>query len=51
MICLNVLEHLAEEDLAVANLRAALRRDGHAVVLVPQGPSLFGTMDEALAEL
>jgi glycosyltransferase involved in cell wall biosynthesis len=48
VICLNVLEHIADESQAVRNLRTALEPGGVAIVLVPQGPRLFGTLDEAL---
>ncbi|HEY5656381.1 MAG TPA: glycosyltransferase [Myxococcota bacterium] len=48
VVCLNVLEHLRDHDLAVRNMRSALAEDGRLVVLVPQGPGLFGTLDEAV---
>jgi glycosyltransferase involved in cell wall biosynthesis len=48
VICLNVLEHIPDEGQAVRNLRTALEPGGVAIVLVPQGPRLFGTLDEAL---
>jgi glycosyltransferase involved in cell wall biosynthesis len=48
VICLNVLEHIPDEGQAVRNLHTALEPGGVAIVLVPQGPRLFGTLDEAL---
>jgi 2-polyprenyl-3-methyl-5-hydroxy-6-metoxy-1,4-benzoquinol methylase len=48
VICLNVLEHLADEAGALANLRATLEPGGRAVILVPQDPALYGTLDEVL---
>jgi glycosyltransferase involved in cell wall biosynthesis len=51
VVCLNVLEHLADEDAALANIRSALQPGGRAVILVPQGPALHGTLDEALGHV
>ncbi len=48
VICLNVLEHLPDEDAALRNLRAALRPGGRAILLVPQGPERFNSLDAAL---
>jgi SAM-dependent methyltransferase len=48
VICLNVVEHVADDVAALRNVRAALAPGGRAVVLVPQGPDLFGTLDEVL---
>jgi glycosyltransferase involved in cell wall biosynthesis len=48
VIFLNVLEHLADDAGALRNVYAALENGGTAVVLVPCGPALFGTLDEVL---
>jgi glycosyltransferase involved in cell wall biosynthesis len=48
VIFLNVLEHLADDAAALRNVYAALENGGTAVVLVPSGPELFGTLDEVL---
>ena len=48
VIFLNVLEHLADDASALRNVYAALENGGTAVVLVPCGPKLFGTLDEVL---
>jgi SAM-dependent methyltransferase len=48
VICLNVLEHLADEEGALRNLRTALEPGGRVIILVPQDPTLFGTLDEVL---
>lgn len=48
VIMLNVLEHLGDARQALANLWSALQPGGRAIVLVPQHPSLYGTLDEAL---
>jgi glycosyltransferase involved in cell wall biosynthesis len=51
VICLNVLEHLDDEAAALANIRSALAPGGRALLLVPQGPWLFGSLDEALGHV
>ncbi len=48
VICLNVIEHVLDDAGALANLRRALTPGGRAIVLVPRGPELFGTLDEVL---
>jgi glycosyltransferase involved in cell wall biosynthesis/phospholipid N-methyltransferase len=47
-ICLNVLEHVDDEAAALQNIGLALEPGGRAIILVPQNPSLFGTLDEVL---
>ncbi|MFQ5666502.1 MAG: glycosyltransferase [Candidatus Binatia bacterium] len=47
-LCLNVLEHVEEETRALRNLRSVLAPGGRAIILVPQNPALFGTLDEVL---
>jgi glycosyltransferase involved in cell wall biosynthesis len=48
VICLNVVEHLEDDVRALRNIRTSLAKDGRAVILVPSGPGLFGTLDEVL---
>jgi SAM-dependent methyltransferase len=48
VICLNVVEHLADDRGALMNIRSALDAGGRAIILVPCGPRLFGTLDEVL---
>ncbi len=48
VLCLNVLEYLAEPAAALARLRATLKPGGRIVVLVPQGPGLFGSLDRSM---
>jgi 2-polyprenyl-3-methyl-5-hydroxy-6-metoxy-1,4-benzoquinol methylase len=48
VVCLNVLEHVQEDGAALANMRRCLRPGGTAIVLVPQGRELFGSIDKAL---
>src|SRR5271163_985797 len=48
VVCLNVVEHV-EDDLGVLRtVWNALSDGGRAVILVPCGPGLYGTLDEAL---
>ena len=48
VICLNVLEHIENDRAGLANIFSALAPGGRAIVLVPEGQSVFGTIDEAL---
>jgi glycosyltransferase involved in cell wall biosynthesis len=48
VVCLNVIEHVEDDRAALRNIRRVLSRDGKAIVLVPQGPALMGTLDEVL---
>ncbi|MGC1543501.1 MAG: glycosyltransferase [Candidatus Acidiferrales bacterium] len=48
VIFLNVLEHLTDDLSALRNVYNVLHEGGDAVVLVPSGPGLFGTLDEVL---
>jgi glycosyltransferase involved in cell wall biosynthesis len=47
-VALNVVEHVPDPERAVANLFRALAPGGKAVILVPQHPGLYGTLDEGL---
>jgi glycosyltransferase involved in cell wall biosynthesis len=47
-LCLNVLEYLDDPAGVVSLLRATLKPAGVLVVLVPQCPSLFGSLDRRL---
>jgi glycosyltransferase involved in cell wall biosynthesis/phospholipid N-methyltransferase len=51
VICLNVIEHVADDRAALANIHASLAPDGRAIVLVPQGQWNFGTLDEVLGHV
>jgi glycosyltransferase involved in cell wall biosynthesis len=48
VICLNVLEHIADDVAALRNLYDVLKPGGRAVVLVPEGQAIYGRMDELL---
>ncbi len=49
VICLNVLEHIADDETTLSNIYSSLRPSGKAIVLVPQGAAAFGTLDKVLA--
>ena len=48
VICLNVVEHLEDDLKALRNIRAALEKNGRAIILVPNGPGLYGSLDRVL---
>jgi len=48
VVCLNVVEHVKDDVAALRNIRDALSDEGRAIILVPCGPSLYGTLDEVL---
>jgi glycosyltransferase involved in cell wall biosynthesis len=48
VLMVNVLEHVADEQQALRNVWSALSPGGRAVVLVPQHPGLYGSLDRAL---
>ncbi|MGV3767346.1 MAG: class I SAM-dependent methyltransferase [Chitinophagaceae bacterium] len=48
VIALNVVEHIADDKLAIANCRALLKKNGSLIVLVPAYQLLFNRFDTAL---
>jgi glycosyltransferase involved in cell wall biosynthesis/phospholipid N-methyltransferase len=48
VVCLNVLEHVEDDLQALRNIHSALRPNGRAIILVPHGQEIFGTLDTAL---
>jgi len=48
VVCLNVLEHVEDDVTALANIHRCLRPGGAAIILVPQDPKLFGSIDRVL---
>ena len=48
VLCLNVLEYVEAPADVLASLAAALKPNGVLLALVPQGPSLFGSLDRGL---
>jgi glycosyltransferase involved in cell wall biosynthesis len=48
VVCLNVLEHIEDDLGALRNIREMLEPGGRAVVLVPEGQSIYNSLDEEL---
>jgi glycosyltransferase involved in cell wall biosynthesis len=48
VVCLNVIEHVADDRAALLNINRVLSPSGRAIILVPQGPGNIGTLDEVL---
>ncbi|MCU1335693.1 MAG: glycosyl transferase, family 2 [Bryobacterales bacterium] len=48
VICLNVLEHVEDDTAGLKSIYSVLKPGGRAVILVPCGKELFGTLDTAL---
>jgi len=48
VLMINVLEHVPNEQATLGNIRMSLLPGGRAVILVPQHPALYGTLDRAL---
>jgi len=45
VVCLNVLEHIKDDEAALRNLYDTLIPGGRLLLFVPADPALFGTMD------
>ena len=48
VVCLNVLEHVEDDLCGLRNIRNVLKPGGRAIILVPHGEEVFGTLDTAL---
>jgi SAM-dependent methyltransferase len=48
IVCLNVVEHIEDDVAALQNFAGVLEDGGRAVILVPCGPGLYGSLDEVL---
>jgi glycosyltransferase involved in cell wall biosynthesis len=48
VLCLNVLEYLDSPADVIHSLSGTLKPQGVLIALVPQGPSLFGSLDRSL---
>jgi 2-polyprenyl-3-methyl-5-hydroxy-6-metoxy-1,4-benzoquinol methylase len=48
IICLNVVEHIENDDIAIKNMIKLLKNDGHLIVLVPAFQSIFNNIDRTL---
>jgi SAM-dependent methyltransferase len=48
VVCLNVVEHIEDDHAALVNIYSALREGGRAIILVPEGQSIYSSLDEEL---
>jgi glycosyltransferase involved in cell wall biosynthesis len=48
VVCLNVLEHVENDAAGLKNIHSSLRTGGHAIILVPCGQEIYGSLDRAL---
>src|SRR6185437_4450134 len=48
VVCLNVVEHVQDDVGTLENIRNVLAEGGRAIILVPCGPRLYGSLDEVL---
>jgi len=51
VLCINVLEHIADSERALRNFGTALSPDGRLLLLVPQGPFLYSVVDQAVGHV
>jgi glycosyltransferase involved in cell wall biosynthesis len=48
VVCLNVLEHIEDDHGALLSIHSVLMDGGIAVILVPEGQSMYNSLDEEL---
>jgi 2-polyprenyl-3-methyl-5-hydroxy-6-metoxy-1,4-benzoquinol methylase len=48
VICLNVLEHIEDDAGTLQAIRTALQPEGKLILLVPNDPRAYGTLDKAI---
>jgi 2-polyprenyl-3-methyl-5-hydroxy-6-metoxy-1,4-benzoquinol methylase len=48
VVCLNVLEHVVDDAGTLLRIRSLLQQGGRLILLVPNDPTAYGTLDEAL---
>jgi len=48
VVCLNVVEHIEDDLTTLRNIWNSLSDGGSAIILVPCGPWLYGSLDEVL---
>lgn len=48
VVCMNVVEHIEDDLGALRNIHEVLRDGGRAVILVPEGQSIYNCLDEEL---
>jgi glycosyltransferase involved in cell wall biosynthesis len=48
VICMNVIEHIENDETVLKNIKSVIDKQGTVIVLVPQGAWNFGTLDKVL---
>jgi SAM-dependent methyltransferase len=48
VVCLNVLEHIEDDASALKSIRTLLEPGGRLILLVPNDPSAYGTIDKEI---
>ena len=48
VLMINVLEHVGDEERALSNIMSSLATGGRAIILVPQHPRIYGSLDQVL---
>lgn len=48
IVCLNILEHIKDDNLAINNLFKLLKNEGTLILLVPAHQFLYGEIDKAI---
>ena len=48
IVCLNVLEHIKEDNKSLNNIYNLLKPGGYLILLVPTHPKLYGSIDKAI---
>jgi SAM-dependent methyltransferase len=48
VVCLNVLEHIEDDLQGLRNIHSALKPGGRAIILVPHGQEVYGSLDKVL---
>jgi len=51
VLCINVLEHIKDSQLALRNFYNVLTKGGVLVLLVPQGPWLYSELDSSIGHV
>jgi glycosyltransferase involved in cell wall biosynthesis len=51
IICLNVLEHIGADEEVLKHFHRVLEPGGHAILLVPQHPWLYSSLDKTLGHV
>jgi SAM-dependent methyltransferase len=49
-LCVNVLENVDDPKQVLSSVATCIKAGGNLVVLAPQGPSLFGSVDKGLGQ-